>query len=151
MKIAIVLSEFNDDISKGLLTGAKACYDKVFKDNNLVVYKVPGAFEIPSTVKQLLKNHKDFDAIVTLGCVIKGETAHFEYISSSVTDSISRLSIKAQIPIIYGILTTYNYEQAIDRSDPLKKNKGGEVMEAAISTVKTYQNIQKSSWFFIEK
>ena len=145
MKIAIVVSEFNEQISNGLLAGSKAFYEKTFKDNNLVIYKVPGAFEIPSTVKQLLKNHQDFDAIVTLGCVIKGETAHFEYISSSVTDSISRLSLKARIPIIYGILTTYNYEQAIERSDPSKKDKGGEVMEAAISTAKTYQNIQKSS------
>ena len=145
MNIAIVISEFNKKISNGLLTGSKAFYNKTFKENNLVIYRVPGAFEIPSTVKQLLKNHQHLDAIVTLGCVIKGETAHFEYISSSVTDSISRLSIKARIPIIYGILTTYNYEQAIERSDPSKKDKGGEVMEAAISTVKTYQNIQKSS------
>jgi len=145
MKIGIVVSQFNKKISNGLLAGSKAFYDKTFKDNNLVIYKVPGAFEIPSTVKQLLKSHEDFDAIVTLGCIIKGETAHFEYISSSVTDSISRLSIKARIPIIYGILTTYNYDQAIERSDPSKKDKGGEVMEAAISIVKTYQNIQKSS------
>ena len=145
MNIAIVISEFNKKISNGLLTGSKAFYNKTFKENNLVIYRVPGAFEIPSTVKQLLKNHQHLDAIVTLGCVIKGETAHFEYISSSVTDSISRLSIKARIPIIYGILTTYNYEQAIERSDPSNKDKGGEVMEAAISTVKTYQNIQKSS------
>ena len=145
MKIAIVISQFNEKVSNGLLAGSKAFYNKTFKDNNLVIYKVPGAFEIPSTVKQLLKSHEDFDAIVTLGCVIKGETAHFEYISSSVTDSISRLSIKARIPIIYGILTTYNYDQAIERSDPSKKDKGGEVMETAISTVKTYQNIQKSS------
>jgi len=143
MKIAIVLSEFNEKISNNLLNGAITCYKNNFSDNGLGIYKVPGAFEIPSTVRQLFKNKHDLNAIVTLGCVIKGETAHFEYISSSVTDSISKLSLKANIPIIYGILTTYDYEQALERSDPSKKNKGGEVMQAAIDTIKTYRDIQK--------
>ena len=98
---------------------------------------------MPAVVKQLLKNRKKLDAVVTLGCVIKGETAHFEYISSSVTDSISRMSIKSDIPIIYGILTTYDYNQAFERSNPNKKDKGGEVIEAAIDTIKTYRDIQK--------
>ena len=147
MRIAIVLSEFNEEISNALLNGAQTCYENNFSDNKLVVYRVPGAFEIPSTVKQLLKNNHNLDAIVTLGCVIKGETAHFEYISSSVTDSISKISTddNTGIPIIYGILTTYNYEQAIERSGPSKKNKGGEVMQAAIDTIKTYKDIRKSS------
>ena len=142
MKIAIVISQFNKEISNALLDGAKACYEKNnFSNNDLLVYKVPGAFEIPSTVKQLLECRDDLDAIVTLGCVIKGETAHFEYISSSVTDSISQLSIESDIPIIYGILTAYDYEQAIERSEPSKKNKGGEVMQAAIDTRKTWDKI----------
>ena len=95
MKIAIVLSEFNDEISSNLLEGARTSFNNILneKDNSLELYRVPGAFEIPSAVKQLLKNKNNLDAIVTLGCVIKGETAHFEYISSSVTDSISQISI----------------------------------------------------------
>ena len=142
MKIAIVISQFNKEISNALLDGAKACYEKNnFSNNDLLVYKVPGAFEIPSTVKQLLECRDDLDAIVTLGCVIKGETAHFEYISSSVTDSISRLSVESDIPIIYGILTTYDYKQAIERSEPSKKNKGGEVMQVAIDVRKTWDKI----------
>jgi len=142
MKIAIVISQFNKEISNALLDGAKACYEKNnFSNNDLLVYKVPGAFEIPSTVKQVLECRDDLDAIVTLGCVIKGETAHFEYISSSVTDSISQLSIESDIPVIYGILTVYDYEQAIERSEPSKKNKGGEVMQAAIDTRKTWDKI----------
>ena len=142
MKIAIVISQFNKEISNALLNGAKVCYEKNnFSNNDLLVYKVPGAFEIPSTVKQVLECRDDLDAIVTLGCVIKGETAHFEYISSSVTDSISQLSIESDIPIVYGILTTYDYEQAIERSEPSKKNKGGEVMQAAINTRKTWDKI----------
>tara|TARA_B100001758_G_C17899709_1_gene348024 strand:+ start:11 stop:460 length:450 start_codon:yes stop_codon:yes gene_type:complete len=149
MKIAIVLSEFNDEISNNLLEGARTSFNNILneKDNSLELYRVPGAFEIPSAVKQLLKNKNNLDAIVTLGCVIKGETAHFEYISSSVTDSISQISIDSDtnIPIIYGILTTYDYDQALERSNPLKKDKGGQVMEAAINTIKTFKDIQKTS------
>ena len=144
MKIAIVLSEFNEEISNNLLQEAITCYQNNFDGNcGSGIYRVPGAFEIPSTVKQLLKINHDLDAIVTLGCVIKGETAHFEFISSSVTDSISKISIEANIPIIYGILTTYDEQQALERSDPSRKDKGGEVMQAAIDTVKTWSNIQK--------
>jgi len=142
MKIAIVISQFNKEISNALLDGAKACYEKNnFSNNDLLVYKVPGAFEIPSTVKQVLESSDNLDAIVTLGCVIKGETAHFEYISSSVTDSISQLSVESDIPVIYGILTVYDYEQAIERSEPSKKNKGGEVMQAAIDARKSWDKI----------
>ena len=144
MKIAIVSSEFNEEISNNLLEGANNCYKNNFDGNcGSGIYIVPGAFEIPPTVKQLLKNNHDLDGIVTLGCIIKGETAHFEYISSSVTTSISKLSIEANIPIIYGILTTYDFAQALERSDPSKKNKGGEVMQAAIDTIKIYKDIQK--------
>ena len=145
MKIAIVFSKFNEEISNNLLKGAIGCYQNNFNvdcETGIYEVQVPGAFEIPSTVKQLLKYNLDLDAIITLGCVIKGETAHFEYISSSVTKSISKLSLKANIPIIYGILTTYNFEQALERSDPNKKNKGGEVMQAAIDTIETWSNIK---------
>ena len=146
MKIAIVSSKFNEKISNNLLKGAINCYKNNYDDDlENSIYIVPGAFEIPSTVKQLLKNNHDLDGIVTLGCIIKGETAHFEYISSSVTASISNLSIEAKIPIIYGILTTYDFKQALKRSDPNKKNKGGEVMQAAIDTIKIYKDIQKKS------
>tara|TARA_B100000579_G_C22834648_1_gene857990 strand:+ start:1370 stop:1819 length:450 start_codon:yes stop_codon:yes gene_type:complete len=149
MKIAIVLSEFNDEISSNLLEGARTSFNNILneKDSSLELYRVPGAFEIPSAVKQLLKNKNNLDAIVTLGCVIKGETAHFEYISSSVTDSISQISIDSDtnIPIIYGILTTYDYNQALERSNPSKKDKGGQVMEAAINTIKTFKDIQQKS------
>tara|TARA_Y100000996_G_scaffold83159_1_gene57252 strand:+ start:1625 stop:2062 length:438 start_codon:yes stop_codon:yes gene_type:complete len=145
MKIAIVLSEFNKEITDNLLKGAVSRYKKnlgeSFPDDS--IYRVPGAFEVPAIIKQLLKNRRSLDAIITLGCVIKGQTAHFEYISSSVTDSISRISIESDIPIIYGILTTYDYNQAIERSDPDKQDKGGDIIDAAINTIKVYRNIQK--------
>ena len=161
MKIAIVISEFNNDISQNLLNGAflrfknnfwnkmKFEYEKDYygtnESTNLTIFRVPGAFEIPTAVSQILKNNSIYDAIVTLGCVIKGETAHFEFISASVTNSISQISIhkKTNIPIILGILTTYDYEQALKRSNPKDKDKGGEVMQAAVDTIKTFNKIKK--------
>ena len=97
---------------------------------------------------KLLKNNaaedgwsRKYHAIIALGNVIKGKTAHFEYISSSVTNSISKISVNSDIPILYGILTAYNYEQALKRSNVKQLNKGGEVMNAAIKTIETYNKI----------
>ena len=141
-KIALVVSEFNEVISDNLLTGATDKYNSLCSNNScLEIYKVPGAFEIPGVINLLLDN-SDFDAIIALGNIIKGETAHFEYISQAVTNSISEISCKSKIPIIFGILTTYNYEQALERSDCNKKDKGGEVMQAAFSTISTYNSIR---------
>ena len=144
IKICIVLSTFDRKISNALFDGATQRFIELggLKDN-ITLYEVPGAFEIPGTVKTIINSDSKYDVIISLGCVIKGETAHFEYISSSVTDSLSKLSISKEcyIPIIYGILTTYDYQQAIERSDPSRKNKGGEVMSSAINAIDTYQKI----------
>ena len=118
-------------------------YSQRFKDSqsNIDIFDVPGAFEIPGTIMKILKNNKKYHAIIALGKVIKGETAHFEYISASVTNSISKISVNSDIPILYGILTAYNYEQALKRSNVKQLNKGGEVMNAAIKTIETYNRI----------
>ena len=145
IKFAIVVSEFNKEISKNLINGATGKFIELgLDDSNYKIFTVPGAFEIPGLVKQILsKNQNSYDAIVTLGCIVKGETAHFEYISSSVFNALSELVIDEQtkIPIILGILTTYNYEQALERSDPDKKNKGAEVILAAYNSVENFKNI----------
>ena len=140
MRIAIVSSMFNEEISNNLISGAMQCYkditNKDFDKSN--IFKVPGAFEIPFLVKKLLStSSNNFDAIVTLGCVIKGETAHFEYISESVTRAIMELNLNrlSDIPIIYGVLTAYDYEQALNRCLNDKTNKGYEVMESAIKMI----------------
>ena len=146
IKICIVLSTFDSTISDALLSGATQRFiQSGGLENNITLIKVPGAFEIPGTIKRILNSATQYHGIVTLGCVIKGETAHFEHISSSVTDSLSKISISdvCHIPIIYGILTTYDYQQALERSDITKKNKGGEVMSSAIDTIETYHNINK--------
>ena len=147
MRIAIVSSMFNKEISNNLINGAIQCYNDItnqdFDKSN--VFKVPGAFEIPFLVKKLLsKSSNNFDAVVTLGCVIKGETAHFEYISESVTKAIMELNLNSlsHIPVIYGILTTYDYEQALNRCLNNKANKGYEVMKSAIEMIDLNNNLE---------
>ena len=146
MKIAIVISQFNKEISQNLLKGALHTYKKNKYDlNNISIFEVPGAFEIPYFVKKLIvQKTVNYEAIITFGSIIKGETAHFEYISKSVTDKIMNLSVNnsSNIPILYGILTTYNYNQALERSLINKKNKGGEVMEAALDLVKSINDLK---------
>ena len=145
LNIGIVVSEFNKEISDNLLRGANSVIDNSNDNINVNIYTVPGAFEIPGLINQILKSKKKYDAIIGFGCVIKGETSHFDYISQSVSNALSKLSIReaTNIPILFGILTTYNKEQAIIRSLVDKKNKGGEVMQAAIDSIKSYQNVKK--------
>ena len=139
--IVIVVSEFNKPVTDGLLDGAK----RAFKDCNgekLSIIKVPGAFEIPATTKMVAKTIRP-DAIVTLGAVIKGETKHFDFIASECTRAIQDLTLLFDIPIIFGVLTTENAEQALERSE--KKDKGYEVMESAFKMIQTFKDIKASS------
>ena len=143
MKIAIVASQFNKVITDNLIMGAKQKFtENSFSVEDINIYIVPGAFEIPSFIKNLIDKNEKYDAIIAFGSVIKGETAHFEYISNSVTDAIMNLSVNnAGIPILYGILTTYNYDQALERSLVNKKDKGGEVMQTAIDFVNSINKL----------
>ena len=143
MKIAIVVSMFNEEISNNLIWGAVECYkdilDKDLDTSN--IFRVPGAFEIPFIVKKIINDPlNNFDAIVTLGFIIKGETAHFEYISESVTNAIMQFNFNnsINIPVIFGVLTAYNYQQASSRSLRDKTNKGYEVMSTAIDIKKSF-------------
>ena len=142
-KIAIIVSEFNKEISNNLIIGAKKEYSKYCSDDNIHIYVVPGAFEIPGAINKILNSNSIYDAIIGFGCVIKGETAHFEYICNSVSNGIISLALResTSIPIMFGVLTTYNYDQALERSDVNKKNKGGEVMRATLDTIKLYKKI----------
>lgn len=142
-KIAIIASEFNKDISNNLIIGAKKEFSKDYSKDNIHTYDVPGAFEIPGAINKILNSDLNYDAIIGFGCIIKGETAHFEYICDAVSNAIISLSSRenTSIPIMFGVLTTYNYEQALERSDVNKKNKGGEVMKATLDTIKLYKKI----------
>ena len=128
-KICIVASKYYKDIIDMLIDGANEAignHKKRFKTN--IIY-VPGVFEIPHVIS---KNVKKFDAFIALGCVIKGETPHFDFISKSSINAIMKLSIESKKPIGNGILTCLNKDQAIERADKSNKNKGKEAANAAI-------------------
>ena len=128
-KICIVASKYYEDIINMLIDGANEAisnHKKIFKTN--IIY-VPGVFEIPHVIS---KNVKKFDAFIALGCVIKGETPHFDFISKSSIDAIMKLSIESKKPIGNGILTCFNKDQAVERADKSNKNKGKEAADAVI-------------------
>tara|TARA_B100000214_G_scaffold223332_1_gene162516 strand:- start:129 stop:512 length:384 start_codon:yes stop_codon:yes gene_type:complete len=121
-KILIVAGDYYKDITKGLLNSALKKLPKNFK---VKIIKVPGVFEIPVTIS---KNIKKFDAFIALGCVIKGQTPHFDFISAAATNAIMQISINNKKPVGNGIITCLNIKQAINR-----KSKGGEAAEAILS------------------
>lgn len=141
-KITIVISKFNEMITDLLLEGAKKAFlNAGGKESNISLYTVPGAFEIPATVKQVLDNNKPH-AIVTLGAVIRGGTPHFDYVAGECARGLMDLSMNSDIPIMFGVLTTDNLQQALDRSGNGTANKGWEVMDAAIQTIATFKDIK---------
>ena len=143
LKISIVVSQFSESISNSLLEGAKRAFlDAGGKILDLSIFFVPGAYEIPATVRQVLKNIPHLDAIVTLGSIIRGETAHFDYVAGECSRGIMELSLNTDIPILFGVLTTENVQQALKRSGEGVNNKGYEVMNSAIKTIKTFKDIQ---------
>ena len=132
MKICVVVANYYPSISKSLIKGVS----KILKKNKINNFKkifVPGVFEIPVIIS---KNVKKYDGFIALGCVIKGETPHFDFISKSAINAIMFLSIINKKPIGNGILTCLNKNQAIVRANPRKKNKGGEAANAMISSLK---------------
>ena len=129
MKACIVVSNFYPRVSKMLIDGAVSKLKKN-KISNFKIITVPGTFEIPVVISNLIDK---YDAFVALGCVIKGQTPHFHYICSSVITALTNLSIKSKKPIGNGILTCNNKKQAIKRADPNKNDKGGDAADAIIS------------------
>ncbi len=133
MRFGIVVSDWNHDITHALLEGATKTLKKHgATDNNIVIKHVPGSFEL-TLGGQFFAEYDDLDAIICLGCIIQGETPHFTYICQSVTYGITKLNLEYNIPFIFGVLTTLNYEQARDRAGGKHGNKGD---EAAVTAIK---------------
>lgn len=132
-KVAIVVSRFNSFITERLVEGAVDTLKRQgqLADDNITLVKVPGAVEIPLAVKRLAMSKK-YDGVIALGCVIRGGTAHFEYVSGECAKGIAQVALEAEIPVAFGVLTTENLEQAIDRAGVKVGNKG---VEAALSTL----------------
>ncbi len=134
--IGIVVSVFNKSITDGLLEGCiKSLNENGLKEENINVVYVPGAFELPAKVKKLTENNS-YDCIIALGCIIKGETDHYHYISQAVTEGIMSVTLEKTSPhIIFGVLTCQNKELAYARSSNNEKNKGYEAGMAAIHQI----------------
>ncbi|MGA1840331.1 MAG: 6,7-dimethyl-8-ribityllumazine synthase [bacterium] len=141
IRIGIVVSRFNDFITHKLLAGAlDALTRHGAEDKDIQIVKVPGAFEIPYAAAKMARQ-KAYDTIICLGAVIRGETPHFEYISAEVTKGIAKIALDTNIPIIYGIITTENIEQAVERAGTKAGNKGWDAAMAAMEMVDLYRKI----------
>ena len=147
VKIAIIISRFNEPITGNLLEGAlTALKNNNVDENDVDVYYVPGAFEIPSLLKKICRKNSDkknYDGVITIGCVIKGETAHFEYIWDSVSSNINTISYEYEMPLGFCVLTCYTPLQAHERSlmPPDEDNNKG--YEAALTVLEMISLMNK--------
>jgi 6,7-dimethyl-8-ribityllumazine synthase len=142
-RFAIVVSRFNEEITEGLLRGAQEFFaEALVPADALTVLRVPGAFEIPLTAQRLGESG-EFDAVVCLGCLIKGDTMHFEYIAEAAADGIARAASASGVPMAFGVLTTLTEEQAVERSGPGAGNKGREAAAAALEMAKLFRNMDE--------
>ncbi|MBR6099324.1 6,7-dimethyl-8-ribityllumazine synthase [bacterium] len=131
-KFCIIVSRFNDFIGSKLLSGAVDELKRHGVDaDNIDVVRVPGAFEIPLAALKCAKTKK-YNAIITLGAIIKGATAHFDYVSAELSKGIASVSLQTEVPVIFGVLTTDNIEQAIERAGTKAGNKGADAAKSAI-------------------
>jgi len=142
-RFGIVVSRFNEFITKRLLDGALECL-KENKAEQIHIAHCPGAFEIPSVAQQLALTDS-FDAIICLGCIIRGETPHFDYIAQAVASGISRVSLDCKLPVTFGVLTTENVDQAIARAGAKTDNKGWEAALAAIELADLYKSLSSKN------
>jgi 6,7-dimethyl-8-ribityllumazine synthase len=142
-KIGIVTAEWNDDITFAM---RDACISELAKfgvaKENIIAIEVPGAFELPAGAKFLLNQHS-LHAVICIGCVIKGETKHDEYISNAVASGIMSLGLHANKPVIFGVLTPNDHQQAIDRAGGKYGNKGIEAAHTAIKMIQLQANIKE--------
>ena len=143
MRIGIVVSEWNEEVTAALLAGAQSTLLKHgVKENNIPVLTVPGSFELIYGASQMVK--KNVDAVIAIGCVIRGDTPHFDYICQGTTQGLAHLNATQDVPVIYGLLTTDNMQQALDRCGGKLGNKGDECAVTALKMVQFAQQVEKA-------
>lgn len=131
-RIAIVAARFNDLVVASLLKGAtRAWFERGGAAADLAIVRVPGAFELPLAARKLAGSGR-FDAVVALGCVIRGDTPHFEYVAGECAHGLQLASLETGVPVAFGVLTVETLEQALERAASAAGNKGGEAMESAL-------------------
>ncbi len=142
-RVAIVVARFNNFINDSLLSGALDALKRIgqVKDENITVVWVPGAYEMPMTARALAQAGKH-DAVVALGTVIRGGTAHFEYVAGEASSGLGRVAMDSDIPVAFGVLTTENIEQAIERAGTKAGNKGAEAALTALEMINVLKAIK---------
>jgi 6,7-dimethyl-8-ribityllumazine synthase len=136
LRVAVVVSTYNPGVTDGLLKGAL----DVLTDAEVVVARVPGAFELPIVAKALAPDH---DAVVALGAVVKGETDHYEHVAREASNGLQRVALETGVPIGFGLLTVERLEHALARSGPDDNNKGREAAEAAVRTARLLAELRQ--------
>lgn len=140
--IALVISRFNEEVTKALFKGAlERLKEYNFADHQITIVWVPGAIEIPIVAKQLAKIDS-LEAIVALGAVIRGETSHYDYVCQQVSDGCLKVALDFDIPVIFGVLTTENEEQAFERCGGRHGHKGKEAIDAALDMVSVLRQLE---------
>ena len=139
-RIAIITARWNSQVTEGLRCGALRAL-KRHKIQAVEDFYVPGAFELPLAAQRAAKTGR-FDAIITLGCVIRGDTPHFDYVCAETTRGIGEVGLKEDLPVAFGLLTTDNLQQALDRAGENKENKGEEAALTVLEMLQLFQCIQ---------
>ncbi len=143
-RVGIVVSKFNEFVTSRLMSSALETLKKQgVEDKNIETVRVPGAFEIPLVARQLARS-KQYDAVMCLGAVIRGETPHFDFISAEMSRGISQASLETGIPIVFGVLTTETADQALERSGEPEKNRGADAARTAIEMANLMKELQHS-------
>lgn len=141
LKVAIVVSRFNEFITNKLLGGAVDCLTRHdCKEENITVAWVPGAFEIPMVAKKLAMSKK-YDAVICLGAVIRGATPHFDYVCAECAKGIAQVGMESSVPVTFGVLTTENIQQAVERAGSKSGNKGVDAAMAAMEMASLMKEI----------
>lgn len=140
LKIAIVVARFNEFITSKLLSGALDVLKRhEVEDENISVAWVPGSFEIPLAAKKFAES-KNFDAVICLGAVIRGATSHYDYVCNEVSKGVAAVGLQTEIPVIFGVVTTENIQQAIERAGTKAGNKGADAAMSAIEMANLLKN-----------
>ena len=141
LKVAVVVSRFNEFITNKLLSGAVDCLTRHdCKEENITVAWVPGAFEIPMVAKKLAMSKK-YDAVICLGAVIRGATPHFDYVCAECAKGIAQVGMESSVPVTFGVLTTENIQQAVERAGSKSGNKGVDAAMAAMEMASLMKEI----------
>jgi len=142
-KIAVVASMFNGDVTRELV---RCCLNTLkqfgYRKNQVDVYWVPGAWELPQTVRIVAREKNKNDAVIAIGCIIRGETAHFDYVAGEANSGLGEVARSVGFPVIFGVLATDTWEQAWERASESGGNKGEELAKAALHMIKLFRRIQ---------